>query len=125
MYAVYREAFAIVENGEASLEDVDKAFRYDAGSWMTFMGLFRRMDYQGLQDYPEIFKNIFPKLSNSEEVPPLMQQMIAIKTRGTQHAQGLYDYTPEEARQWEEAFAVFNQEIFNLAARYPSETAKR
>ncbi|MFD1140269.1 3-hydroxyacyl-CoA dehydrogenase family protein [Larkinella insperata] len=125
MYAIYREAFHLVETGAATLDDVDKAFRYDAGSWMTMMGIFRRMDYTGLQDYPEIFRRVFPLLSNSEEVPALMKPLVEQQLRGTQSAQGLYDYTEEEAREWDKAFAVFNKDIFQLAARYPIRTDQR
>ncbi len=121
MYAVYREALALMQRGEATLEDVDKAFRYDAGSWMTLMGIFRRMDFLGLPDQWEILRNVFPKLSNEEGVPPLMQEMIDNNARGIHNLKGLFPYSEEEARQWEEAFALFNQDIFKLAARYPSE----
>lgn len=119
MYAVYRELFHLVENGKATLEDVDKAFRYDAGSWMTLMGIFRRMDYLGLKDYGEILTRTFPQLSNSDKVPAVMQKMVDTNARGVQNALGLYEYTEEEARQWEEAFAVFNQEIYELSLKYP------
>src|SRR5690606_22908261 len=34
MYAMYREAFHLVENGFASVEDVDRACRNNAGYWM-------------------------------------------------------------------------------------------
>lgn len=125
MYAVYREAFHLIESGDAAIEDVDKAFRYDAGSWMTLMGIFRRMDFLGLEDYPEIFRAVFPKLCNEDKVPPLMQKMISMKARGTQDAKGLYAYTKEEAKQWEEAFAQFNEDIYQLAAMYPSDTATK
>ncbi len=125
MYAIYREALTLVENGEATLEDTDKAFRYDAGSWMTLMGLFRKMDFDGLKDYPVIFKNIFPKLSNREDVPPLMQKMINQHARGTQNTKGLYTYTKEEAKLWDEAFAAFNKDIYNLAKEYPVNLAKK
>lgn len=120
MYAIYREGLHLVEKGEATLEDVDKAFRYDAGSWMTLMGIFRRMDFLGLQDYEEILKNTFPHLSNEEKVPAMMQEMIAAKARGTQSVKGLYPYTAEEAKSWDESFAMFNEDIFRLAALYPS-----
>jgi len=120
MYAIYREGLHLVENGDATLEDVDKAFRFDAGSWITLMGIFRRMDFLGLQDYAEILKNSFPKLSNEEKVPGMMHEMIAEKARGTQSVKGLYSYTAEEARKWDESFALFNEEIFRLAALYPS-----
>jgi 3-hydroxybutyryl-CoA dehydrogenase len=125
MYAIYREGLHLVETGVASLEDTDKAFRYDAGSWITMMGIFRRMDYTGLQDYPEIFRRIFPQLSNSEHIPELMQQLVNQQSRGTQSAQGLYEYTEEEAREWDKAFAVFNKDIYQLAAQYPFRTDKR
>ncbi|WP_461056020.1 3-hydroxyacyl-CoA dehydrogenase family protein [Spirosoma arcticum] len=120
MYAVYREALHLVESGGATLEAADKAFRYDTGSWMTLMGIFRRLDYVGLDDYPAIFQTIFPLLSNAETVPPRMRELMAMKARGTQTEQGLYDYTGQEAREWDAAFARYNEEIFRLAARYPS-----
>lgn len=119
MYAVYREGLHLVEKGQASLEDVDKAFRYDAGSWMTLMGIFRRMDYLGLRDYNEIFKRVFPVLCNNKDVPALMQRMVDINARGIQNLSGLYQYSQEEARNWEEAFVLFNEEIYQLAAEYP------
>lgn len=125
MYSVYREALTLIEEGETTLEDADKAFRYDAGSWFTLMGLFRRMDYNGLKDYPTIFHNLFPRLSNREDVPPIMQKLINEKARGTQNAKGLYPYTKEEARLWDEAFASFNRDIYHLAKEYPVNLAKK
>lgn len=118
MYAVYREALFLYENNEASLEDIDKAFRYDAGSWMTLMGIFRRMDMVGLKDYKVIFETIFEKLCNQDNVPYLMQRMVNKNARGIQNLKGLYNYTQEEAKQWEAAFALFNKDIYHLADAY-------
>lgn len=120
MYAVYREGLSLVEKGQATIEDVDKAFRYDAGSWMTLMGIFRRMDFLGLNDYAEICKNIFPVLCNDVTIPALMQEMVDGKLKGIQSSKGLYNYSSEEARKYEEAFASFNEDIYQLAAKYPS-----
>lgn len=119
MYAIYREMFSLIERGEATTESVDKAFRYDAGSWMTLMGVFRRMDYLGIRDFYPVFRNIFPTLSNDDGVPPLMREMMKRKWKGTQDARGLYSYTEAEAKAWDEAFALFNEDIFKLAAKYP------
>lgn len=123
MYAVYREGLALSEKGEATIEDVDKAFRYDAGSWMTLMGIFRRLDYLGLKDNTAILKKLFPLLSNNETVPAVMQKIVAENGRGIHNGKGLFNYTPGEAKKWEEAFAEFNQEIFHLAKKYPVDTA--
>jgi 3-hydroxybutyryl-CoA dehydrogenase len=119
MYAVYREIFHLLEQEKASMEDMDKAFRYDAGSWMTLMGIFRRMDYLGLEDFGEILRVSFPQLSNSDQVPAIMQKMVDTSARGTQNGIGLYEYNQNEAEEWETAFAQFNQEIYQLSLQYP------
>ena len=120
MYAVYREALTLADNGDATVEDMDKAFRYDAGSWMTLMGIFRRMDYTGLNDLEPIVKNIFPLLSNTDGVPASMQRLIDAKAKGTQTSKGFYAYPGEEGNEWTEAFARFNEDIDRLASRYPA-----
>ncbi len=118
MYAVYREALFLYENKEASLEDIDKAFRYDVGSWITLMGIFRRMDMIGLKDYKVIFETVFERLSNHDRVPDLMQLMVNNNARGLHNLNGLYPYTEEQAKQWEKAFARFNKDIYHLAHAY-------
>lgn len=124
MYAVYREGLHLVTSGKASFEDVDKSFRYDVGSWITLMGIFRRMDYMGLKDYFEGFKRIFPQFCNEETISPLMQKMIDIDAKGIRNGLGLYRYTAEEARRWDEAFTLFNVDIYQLAVSYPPHREK-
>lgn len=118
MYAVYREGLSLVTNGQATLEDIDKSFRYDVGSWITLMGIFRRMDYLGLENFALIFEALFPILSNVNDVPDLMQKMVDINAKGIKNLSGLYNYTAEESAKWEKAFAAFNEEIFKLAANF-------
>ncbi|MEX2512458.1 MAG: 3-hydroxyacyl-CoA dehydrogenase family protein [Cyclobacteriaceae bacterium] len=115
MYAVYREIFHLVASGETTIEDADKAFRYDAGSWMTFMGIFERMDQLGLSDYREVFKRVFPQLGNSTKVPELMQEMVRIKAKGIHNGKGLHPYGQGEGMAWEKSFVAFNREIYQLA----------
>ena len=119
MYAVFREVFALVEANHISLEDIDKSFRYDAGSWMTLMGIFRRWDYLGLEDLQGM-NTLFGKLSNSSEVPEMMEKIVASEARGISTGQGLFNYSEAEASRWAEAFASFNEEIYDLAAAYPA-----
>lgn len=125
MYAVYREIFHLIDSGKTNMEDADKAFRYDVGSWVTLMGLFRRIDYCGLEDHAVIFRQLFPQLSNAEYVPGVMGDIVKENGRGIQNLNGLYTYTPKEAKEWEEAFSVFNEEIFRLAASYPVSYVER
>ncbi len=119
MYAVYREIMHLVQKGDTSFEDADKAFRYDAGSWMTLMGIFRRMDYIGLKEAHTAYNNIFPVLSNTDDISLQMQKIVDAHSRGVQNGKGFYNYTKREADAWVEAFSAFNKDIFQLAALYP------
>ena len=125
MYALYREAFNLVENGYATVEDVDRACRNNAGYWMTLVGCFRWMDLTGVAAYHTVMKDLFPTLSNGTEVPKLIDDIVKAGGRGVSNAKGFYDYTPEEARLWEETFEKFSYEIRELALRYPADVVKR
>ncbi|HZG23360.1 MAG TPA: 3-hydroxyacyl-CoA dehydrogenase family protein [Chitinophagaceae bacterium] len=125
MYAMYREAFNLVENGYATVEDVDRACRNNAGYWMTLVGVFRWMDLTGVPAYHNVIKDLFPTLSNSTEMPRLIDDIVKAGGRGVANGQGFYSYTPEEARLWEETFTAFSYEIRNLALKYPSDVVKK
>ncbi|GJM29776.1 MAG: 3-hydroxybutyryl-CoA dehydrogenase [Cyclobacteriaceae bacterium] len=122
MYAMYREAFYLVENGYATIEDVDRACKNDGGHWMTFCGLFRYMDLTGLQAYHRVMKDLFPTLSNQTKVPKLIDEIAKSGGNGIFNGKGFYNYTPEEAKQWEEAFEKFSFDISRLSSKYVSKT---
>jgi 3-hydroxybutyryl-CoA dehydrogenase len=125
MYAMYREAFYLVENGYASVEDVDRACRNNAGYWMTLVGLFRWMDLTGVAAYHNVIKDIFPTLCNSTEMPKLIDDIVKAGGKGVANGQGFYSYTPEEAKLWEETFSEFSYEIRELALKYPFDVVKK
>jgi len=118
MYAVYREALTLAERGDTTLEDADKIFRYDVGSWITLMGIFRRLDFVGFADYIPSFASLLKQLSNRSDVPLVMERMVAENARGIHNCKGLYPYSEQEAKAWEEAFAHFNKDIYELATQY-------
>jgi 3-hydroxybutyryl-CoA dehydrogenase len=125
MYAMYREAFNLVENGYATVEDVDRACRNNAGYWMTFVGVFRWMDLTGVPAYHTVMKDLFPTLSNQTEVPNLIDDIVRAGRKGVANGKGFYEYEPEESKLWEETFAEFTYEIRKLALRYPADVVKK
>jgi 3-hydroxybutyryl-CoA dehydrogenase len=125
MYAMYREAFNLVENGYATVEDVDRACRNNAGYWMTLVGVFGWMDLTGVPAYHNVMKDLFPTLSNNTHVPKLIDDIVKAGGRGVSNNKGFYDYTPEEARLWEETFTDFSFEIRKLALKYPADVVKK
>jgi len=125
MYAMYREAFYLVENGYATVEDVDRACRNNAGYWMTLVGVFRWMDLTGVAAYHTVMKDLFPTLNNSTAVPQLIDDIVKAGGRGVANGHGFYTYSKEEARQWEETFTQFSYEIRRLALKYPADVVKK
>jgi len=125
MYAMYREAFNLVENGYATVEDVDRACRNNAGYWMTLVGVFRWMDLTGIPAYYNVMKDLFPTLSNQSEVPVMVKNIIESGGKGVANAHGFHEYTEEEARLWKETFEAFSFEIRKLALKYPADVVKK
>jgi 3-hydroxybutyryl-CoA dehydrogenase len=119
MYAMYREAFYLVENGYATIEDVDRTCRNDGGHWMPFCGLFRYMDLTGLQAYYHVMKDLFPTLNNQTTVPALIETIAAQGGNGITNGKGFYNYTKQEAAEWEKAYEEFAFDIRSLSNRYP------
>ena len=118
MYAMLREAFYLVENGYATVEDVDRSLRNDMGYWMTLAGPFRFMDLTGIPAYLTVMKDLFPELDNATYVPGLMEKLVAGGAKGVSNANGFYEYTEASAREWEQKFIDFSFEIRSLANKY-------
>lgn len=125
MYAMYREAFFLVENGYATVEDVDRACRNNPGYWMTLVGVFRWMDLTGVPAYHTVMKDLLPTLSNQTTIPTLIDDVVKDGGKGVLNAKGFYKYTEEEAKMWEETFQEFSYEIRNLALKYPIDVVEK
>ncbi len=111
MYAMLREAFYLVENGYASIEDVDRSVRNDMGWWLTLAGPFRYMDLTGIPAYQAVMEGLLPELCSSGDVPYLMRRVVESGGR-------FYKYTPAEARRWEKKFLEFTYDVRKLAMKY-------
>ncbi|MGL4630323.1 MAG: 3-hydroxyacyl-CoA dehydrogenase family protein, partial [Leadbetterella sp.] len=120
MYAMYREAISLVENGYATVQDVDRACRNDGGFWMPFCGLFRYMDITGLQAYYKVMGDLFPTLNNQTHVPKLIEDIAVKGGNGIVNGDGFYKYTKEEAAEWEKSYEEFAFEISRLMSKYPA-----
>jgi 3-hydroxybutyryl-CoA dehydrogenase len=125
MYAMYREAFYLVENGYASIEDVDRSCRNDAGHWIPFCGLFRYMDITGLQAYYHVIGDLFPTLNNQSHTPKLIEKIAKEGGNGISNGNGFYKYSPEEAEEWEKAFEEFSFDISRITSKYPSNLVEK
>ncbi len=100
-YAMYREAFHLLESGVADVETIDRSFRNAIGLFATLCGPFRWMDLTGLPAYAAVMKRLLPQLSIGQTVPPTMTRLVESGAEGIRNRRGFYEYTQEEADRWE------------------------
>ncbi|MCB0686304.1 MAG: 3-hydroxyacyl-CoA dehydrogenase family protein [Saprospiraceae bacterium] len=124
MYAMLREAFYLVENGYATIEDVDRSLRNDLGYWITFAGPFRFMDLTGIPAYLAVMNDLFPDLCNDTKVPATIERLVKEGGKGVRNQQGFYTYSEDTARHWEKLFMEFSFEIRKLAGKYPQDAGE-
>ncbi len=125
MYAMYREAMHLVEGGYATVEDVDRACRNVAGFAFPMMGVFRWMDFTGIDAYKKVMEELFPTLSNADEPGKLISGIVEQGGRGVFNGKGFYNYEEGEKELWEKAYTQFAFEIRELALKYPHDVVEK
>lgn len=104
-YAMYREAAHLLSAGVADADTIDRAMRNAMGLWATICGPLRWIDLTGGPElYAKAMRQVLPTLSKADEVPPAMRQLAESGARGIVNGRGFFNYTPEEARHWEELY---------------------
>ncbi|QGU95370.1 3-hydroxyacyl-CoA dehydrogenase family protein [Clostridium bovifaecis] len=91
-FAVLREAMHIVESGIASMEDVDKVFKYGLGMRYACLGPFEIADLGGLDTFYNIASYLFKDISGAKEVHHLLADLMPEKAYGVKSCKGFYDY---------------------------------
>ena len=104
-YAVYREAFHLLEEGVGTVEDIDQGFLNTMGQWGSLMGPFRWMDITGVPPYRAVMEDLNRDLSNNPNCPETMKK-VAAQPGGTFHGMDR-----EEVDKWQ---AAFQDRLFEL-----------
>ncbi len=119
MSAMVREAFYLVDQGYASIEDIDRACRNDPGYYLPFAGNCRYMDLMGTYAYGVVMKSLNPELSNEQKLPDFFVEIVERGGRGMENEKGLYRYTLEEVELWKKISREFSYKIAMIINRYP------
>jgi 3-hydroxybutyryl-CoA dehydrogenase len=110
-FAVYREALKIVEDGIATVEDVDNAMKYGPGFRYPVLGPFETADLGGLDTFYYISSYLFKQLSDVKEPTKLQQQLMDANSLGVKTGKGWYDYSNGKG---EEAMARRDKNFFKM-----------
>ena len=101
-HALAREAFAMIDEGIATAEDVDAAVRFGFGFRYLAAGPVLQRDHAGLDVHCAAAATMYPSLSNAAEPARVLRGHVAQGRLGMKTGSGFYDW-PEERRLAEQA----------------------
>lgn len=117
--AMAREASFLVDNGYASVDDIDRACRNDAGYYLPFSGNCRYMDLMGTYAYGMVMKDLNPDLSKGQEIPEFFKQILESGGLGIANKRGFYSYSSASVNNWRRTMEEFSYQIQDIIQKYP------
>lgn len=96
-HALAREAFAMIDEGLASAEDVDAAVRYGFGLRYLAAGPVLQKDIAGLDIHCAAAKTMYPSLANNSVPSRVLIDKVDQGKLGMKTGEGFYQWTAESA----------------------------
>ncbi len=119
-HALSREAFAMIDEGVATPEDVDAAVRFGFGFRYLAAGPVMQRDHAGLDVHCAAAATMYPSLSNTAEPSRALRERVAAGRIGMKAGAGFYDWTPEARQAERERYdQLLRQGLQLLASELP------
>lgn len=96
-YAVFREAFALVEAGVCDYRDVDEAIKAGLGARWAAVGPFEGLDLAGLDVYEAVARRLYPVLATDQAPARSALALVAAGALGCKTGRGLYGAYDQDA----------------------------
>jgi 3-hydroxybutyryl-CoA dehydrogenase len=96
-HALAREAFAMIEAGVATPEDVDNAVRFGFGFRFLAAGPVLQRDHAGVEVHTAAAATMYPSLSTATVPAAVLRDKVAAGKLGMKTGEGFYQWTPESA----------------------------
>lgn len=97
-YALFREAQYILEQGIASMEDIDTAVTYSIGRRLPVTGPFMTADMGGLEVFDAISNYLFADLSKANQSLDTMREFVDKGKYGQKTGEGFYRWDEDYSR---------------------------
>ena len=94
-HALAREAFALIDAGVASPEDVDAAVRFGFGFRFLAAGPVLQRDHAGLEVHCAAGATMYPSLAANTEPARCLSERVAQGKFGMKSGEGFFKWTPE------------------------------
>jgi 3-hydroxybutyryl-CoA dehydrogenase len=93
-HALWREAFALLEEGICDAQTVDFVARNTLGLKLGTLGPIENADYVGLDLTLAIHQHVFPALSRADQPFPKLRQAVAEGKLGAKTGEGMLSWAP-------------------------------
>jgi 3-hydroxybutyryl-CoA dehydrogenase len=103
-HALMREAFACIDEGLGTPEDIDLAVRYGFGFRYVAAGPLLQKEFAGLDTQISAARSIYPSLCNRSEPSRTLAQMVAEGRLGMKTGRGFWSWTPEQIKEEQERY---------------------
>jgi len=91
--AVAREAFALIADGVAAPEDIDRALKFGPAFRYATTGQLEIADMGGLDIWCVVGDNLLPEMDASTKANPLLRAKVEAGQLGLKSGEGFFDYT--------------------------------
>ncbi|MCW0038424.1 3-hydroxyacyl-CoA dehydrogenase family protein, partial [Acinetobacter baumannii] len=91
-HALSREAFALIDEGIASPEDVDAAVRFGFGFRFLAAGPVLQRDHAGIEVHCAAAATMYPTLSNTDVPAQALRDRVARGDLGMKTGKGFFDW---------------------------------
>ncbi len=119
-HALSREAFAMIDEGVATPEDVDAAVRFGFGFRYLAAGPVMQRDHAGLDVHCAAAATMYPSLSNTAEPSRALRERVQAGRIGMKAGAGFYDWTPESRQAERDRYdRLLRQGLKLLASELP------
>lgn len=103
-HALAREAFALIDAGVASPEDIDSAVRFGFGFRFLAAGPILQRDHGGIDVHCPAAASMYPSLAANTEPAKVLTERLAAGKFGMKSGEGFYKWTPESIAEERERY---------------------
>jgi len=92
LYAILREALALVDEGVITQKEMDTCVKWGIGYKLAVVGPMRLLDMAGLDIYTSVAGYLNPDLSNDPSVPAVVTDLVQEGKLGMKTSGGMFSY---------------------------------